>query len=90
MIYGCGDLLNDYEGIEGYEAFRSDLSLLYFVHLEEGSVMGVRLVPMHMEHFQLHRASEADARWLCDLLNRLGTQVELGEDHSLSLHSVPV
>ena len=90
VIYGCGDLLNDYEGIEGYEAFRSDLSLLYFVHLGEGSVMGVRLVPMHMEHFQLHRASEADARWLCDLLNRLGTQVELGEDHSLSLHSVPV
>jgi poly-gamma-glutamate capsule biosynthesis protein CapA/YwtB (metallophosphatase superfamily) len=87
VLYGCGDLLNDYEGITGYEAFRSDLSLLYFVDLVEGAVRGVRLVPMHMERFRLHRASAADARWLCDLLNRLGAPVELGEDHSLTLHA---
>lgn len=28
VLYGCGDLLNDYEGIEGYEEFRGDLALL--------------------------------------------------------------
>src|SRR5690606_2510781 len=25
ILYGCGDLLNDYEGIGGYERFRGDL-----------------------------------------------------------------
>ncbi|HUL42015.1 MAG TPA: CapA family protein, partial [Burkholderiales bacterium] len=30
IIYGCGDFLNDYEGIGGHEAYRSDLSLMYF------------------------------------------------------------
>ena len=30
ILYGCGDFLNDYEGIRGYEAFRADLALMYF------------------------------------------------------------
>jgi poly-gamma-glutamate synthesis protein (capsule biosynthesis protein) len=30
ILYGCGDLINDYEGIEGHEAFRPGLSLMYF------------------------------------------------------------
>jgi poly-gamma-glutamate capsule biosynthesis protein CapA/YwtB (metallophosphatase superfamily) len=29
VLYGCGDFLNDYEGISGYEVFRSDLRLMY-------------------------------------------------------------
>ena len=28
VLYGCGDFLNDYEGISGYEVFRSDLRLI--------------------------------------------------------------
>src|SRR6266566_1830673 len=27
ILYGCGDFLTDYEGISGYESFRSDLAL---------------------------------------------------------------
>jgi poly-gamma-glutamate capsule biosynthesis protein CapA/YwtB (metallophosphatase superfamily) len=30
ILYGCGDCLNDYEGIGGYEEYRSDLALMYF------------------------------------------------------------
>ena len=30
ILYGCGDFLNDYEGIWGYESFRGDLGLMYF------------------------------------------------------------
>ena len=30
ILYGCGDFLNDYEGIGGYEHYRSDLGLMYF------------------------------------------------------------
>jgi len=29
ILYGCGDLINDYEGIGGREAFRTELALLY-------------------------------------------------------------
>src|SRR5439155_18655835 len=34
ILYGCGDLLNDYEGIRGHEEYRDDLALLYFVELD--------------------------------------------------------
>ncbi|MDR8394405.1 CapA family protein [Aliifodinibius sp. S!AR15-10] len=30
VLYGCGDLINDYEGIAGHEEYRGELSLLYF------------------------------------------------------------
>jgi poly-gamma-glutamate capsule biosynthesis protein CapA/YwtB (metallophosphatase superfamily) len=29
-LYGCGDFLNDYEGISGYAEFKSHLALMYF------------------------------------------------------------
>jgi hypothetical protein len=37
ILYGCGDFVNDYEGIRGQEEFRSDLVLGYFLSLEPGS-----------------------------------------------------
>jgi poly-gamma-glutamate synthesis protein (capsule biosynthesis protein) len=29
ILYGCGDFLNDYEGIGGYEYYRDGLALMY-------------------------------------------------------------
>jgi poly-gamma-glutamate synthesis protein (capsule biosynthesis protein) len=44
---------------------------------------------MQMRRFRLERASVADSRWLCDLLNKLGakfnTRVKLQSDNSLEL-----
>ena len=37
ILYGCGDFLNDYEGISGYELFRADLAVMYFVTLDAPS-----------------------------------------------------
>lgn len=34
ILYGCGDFLNDYEGISGHESYRGDLALMYLVTLE--------------------------------------------------------
>jgi poly-gamma-glutamate synthesis protein (capsule biosynthesis protein) len=91
ILYGCGDFLTDYEGISGYETFRGDLALMYLVELDSysGELIAARLVPMHMRRFRLERASAADARWLCDLLNKLGakfnTRVKLQNDNSLKL-----
>jgi poly-gamma-glutamate capsule biosynthesis protein CapA/YwtB (metallophosphatase superfamily) len=34
ILYGCGDFLNDYEGIRGHERYRDDLALMYFADLQ--------------------------------------------------------
>src|SRR5437667_5027909 len=70
ILYGCGDLLTDYEGISGYEDFRNDLALMYFVEFDSrrGQLLSVQLVPMRMRRFRLEHVSAADARVLCDLL----------------------
>jgi poly-gamma-glutamate capsule biosynthesis protein CapA/YwtB (metallophosphatase superfamily) len=93
ILYGCGDFLTDYEGISGYEEFRGDLALMYFVKLDSqsGQLVSARLVPMQMRRFRLAHAADADAHWLCSLLNNLGarfrTQVRLAEDSSIMLES---
>jgi len=92
VLYGCGDLMNDYEGISGYEEFRSDLTLLYLpaIDLRRGQLVEARLVPMRVARLRLNRVAEAEAKWLCDLLNRLGaplgTRGELAPDHTITLY----
>src|SRR5580704_1725489 len=70
-LYGCGAFLHDYEGISGYEVFRSDLTLMYLPAIDPGlgQLVEVLLVPMRFARFRLNRAVGADAEWLCDLLN---------------------
>jgi poly-gamma-glutamate synthesis protein (capsule biosynthesis protein) len=91
ILYGCGDFITDYEGITGYEEFRSDLALMYMVKVaaQQGALMEVRVVPMQSRRFRLSRVSRADARWLCNLLNAIGapfaTQAQLRDDSSITL-----
>ncbi len=65
ILYGCGDFLNDYEGIGGYEEFRNDLTLMYFVTLDpnSGELMQLRMVPMQIRKLSLHRPPDADIGW---------------------------
>ena len=56
VLYGCGDFLNDYEGISGHEVFRSDLRLMYLpprLIRDEASSLEARLVPMRVARFRL-------------------------------------
>ncbi|MFM7108841.1 MAG: CapA family protein [Planctomycetaceae bacterium] len=91
ILYGCGDLVDDYEGIRGYEAFRPDLGLLFFVTVEpdDGRVRGLRMVPVRMERFRLRRAGAADAAWLAGTLSessaRFGCRVVTSDDGELVL-----
>ncbi len=91
ILYGCGDFINDYEGISGYEGFRGDLSLMYFVSIDPatGKLARLQMVPTQVRNFRVHRASRADALWLRNTLNRegktSGTGVELNGDGSLNL-----
>jgi poly-gamma-glutamate capsule biosynthesis protein CapA/YwtB (metallophosphatase superfamily) len=91
ILYGCGDFINDYEGIGGYESFRGDLSLMYFLTMSPatGRLAGLRMIPTRMKKFRVNRALKADAEWLGQTLNREGkqfaTRVVLKEDNALEL-----
>jgi poly-gamma-glutamate synthesis protein (capsule biosynthesis protein) len=91
IIYGSGDFINDYEGIGGYEDYRSDLALMYFVSIDPltGKLVSLQMTPMQIKHFKANRASLADVRWLREILIRegkkLGTRVEFNHENTLTL-----
>jgi len=91
IIYGCGDFIADYEGIGGYEQYRGDLGLMYFVETDpaNGRLVSLRLVPTRIWKFQVTRAALPDIHWLRETLDwegrRLGTHVEVGEDQIMVL-----
>lgn len=70
ILYGCGDLLNDYEGIGGYEPYRGDLALLYLATLQGAHVTDLQMVPLQIRHLRLNHATAADTRWLATTLDR--------------------
>ena len=91
ILYGCGDFLNDYEGISGHEAFRSDLGLMYLLSVapSTGRLVRLRMIPTQIRRFRVNRAKEEDSRWLKSVLNRegkkLGTRVEMHDDGTFTL-----
>lgn len=91
ILYGCGDLIDDYEGIAGHGRYRSDLGIMYFPTLEvsTGRLAGLAMVPMQMRRFQLCHVDEAGVNWLRDTLCRIshgfGCSVEVQKPGVLSL-----
>lgn len=90
VLYGCGDFINDYEGISGQESYRPELVLGYCPVLDRSGVLA-RLVmaPMRMARFRLKRANAEESRWLAETLTRhgepLGTRVAAQPDGLLRL-----
>ncbi len=89
VLYGCGDFINDYEGIGGHEAFRGDIAVAWFVRLVDGRLWELALVPFRSRRLSLQRASGADTRWLLETLNRecrpFGSRLKLAADGALQL-----
>jgi len=91
ILYGCGDFIDDYEGIRGYEAFRDDLVFMYFptVRQADGALDRLTMVPLQIRNFRLNRATRSDTEWLCVVLNRegakFGTRVHVEADNTLTL-----
>ncbi len=81
ILYGCGDFLNDYEGIAGYESYRGDLVLMYFADIDpaSGSLMALELVPLQIKKFRLARPRQPDFEFLRQTLDgecqRLGAKL---------------
>ncbi|EUA42296.1 bacterial capsule synthesis PGA_cap family protein [Mycobacterium xenopi 4042] len=70
ILYGCGDALDDYEGITGYEEFRPNLRLMYFASVDNGRV-GLQMVPMRMRRLRLERVPHDYAEWLRRTLDQI-------------------
>lgn len=71
ILYGCGDFINDYEGISGHGGFRPDLVAMYLplFGTRTGRLEELLVVPLTLARMQLHRATPEDAVWLAERLN---------------------
>jgi poly-gamma-glutamate synthesis protein (capsule biosynthesis protein) len=75
--------VNDYEGIAGYERYRSELTLMYFadIHPKSKNLVALELVPLQIRRFQLVRPSSQDILWLREKLDKesqqFATRIEL-------------
>ena len=70
ILYGCGDFLNDYEGITGHERFRGELSLAYLPTLRDGRLTALRMLPFRIRRFRLERAPDEAIDWLAETMDR--------------------
>jgi poly-gamma-glutamate capsule biosynthesis protein CapA/YwtB (metallophosphatase superfamily) len=72
ILYGCGDFLNDYEGIRGFEEFRGDLALMYFADFDRanGGLVKLTITPLQIKGLRLVRPSRSDVEWVRKTLDR--------------------
>ena len=80
ILYGCGDLINDYEGIVGHDEFRPDLGVLYLATLTHAGLKELEMIPMRLRRFRLQLAEREDVAWLARTLTQasrpFGTKFE--------------
>lgn len=71
VLFGAGDLINDYEGIGGKDSFRPDLVLGYVADLrrDSGALVALEMLPYRLCRFRLERADSAARGWLARQLN---------------------
>ncbi|MGO9154738.1 CapA family protein [Mycobacterium sp.] len=94
ILYGCGDVIDDYEGIGGHESFRADLRLLYLTRTDptSGELVSLQMIPLRVRRMQLERASQTDAEWLRTTIEhtsrRFATRVAARPDDLLEVMSL--
>ena len=89
ILHGCGDFIDDYEGIPGYEEYRDDLRIAYFVTVaaDTGALAELRMVPLLARRMRLEHPPAQDRDWLHTTLDRIsqGVHLTLGADGALVL-----
>lgn len=91
ILYGCGDFLNDYEGISGRQGYRADLVLLYLLRIDGQGARGpsIELAPFRIQRFRLNRLSDSEYDWLHSRLRReyqpFGVDLERAVDRRFHL-----
>lgn len=78
ILYGCGDLINDYEGIRGHESYRDDLGFMYFPEIDakSGGLVKLSLLPTQIKRIQLTKPLDADMEWMMKTLERECATIE--------------
>lgn len=90
ILYGCGDFINDYEGIAGHEEYRDEISLMYFPKLDrKGLLISLEIIPMKFKKFSLHNTNRKDKKWITTRMNReckkFGASIERDDRSHLRL-----
>ena len=91
ILYGCGGLINDYEGIGSHETFRYNLALGYFAdfRVDDGRLPSLEMVPYRIRAFRLQRTNPEELFWLTNVMNRecgaFGASIALTPDGALRL-----
>lgn len=84
IFYGCGDFLDDYEGITGHERSWGDLVLMYFPTLDVGTgeLIQLTMTPLRIRRFRLAYPTQQNRVWMRDALDRECR----GFGHTVALH----
>jgi poly-gamma-glutamate synthesis protein (capsule biosynthesis protein) len=87
ILYGCGDLINDYEGMDPRQGdLRADVACLYLVRLDRarGLLRRLEVVPMQRFRMRLVHADRQARDWVHTLFNEggrdLGTELVAQRD----------
>ena len=87
ILYGCGDLVTDYEGIGGHERFRPWHAPMYFVSIDANSrrITQLEIALLQMRRFRLTKTGDEDRDWFVTTLNEAGedfaTAIEVSGDY---------
>ncbi len=84
ILYGCGDFLNDYEGIRGHESYRPDLVLGYVLDIDtKGALTRLEMLPFRLHKLRMNHAADEEIEWLRARMDRecrkFGRGVRLGD-----------
>lgn len=91
ILHGCGDLIDDYEGITGYEEYRDDLRLAFLatVTADAGRLTALHMIPLRTRRMRLEPASARDRTWLLGTLDRISRDVHIAQAPDGSLAAEP-
>lgn len=97
IIYGCGDFIDDYEGIKSHAQFHKYLSFVYFVDLDISNktyikVDDIILEPTRIKHFQVTQSlTKQHMEWLVNQIKYLSWQrnTKLYQWYDQTLHLKP-
>lgn len=83
ILYGCGDLLNDYEGIALHAQVRSDLAGLFIVTVDagRGTLRALEVVPLCRRRLRLAHA-DPDARAAIERLVGGRLRIDVASDRA--------
>eukprot|EP01084_Bolivina_argentea_P186960 322151_1 len=79
IFYGCGDIINDYEGEDRRYEWKNDLGFMYYIDLNisTGNIHNMILKGTQIKRFQITYAQNESLIWLQDTMKMLCDELKL-------------